>query len=734
MAAVVNLLWGTDMVGGNTTSPNRPVEYMCKHPFPSKHGPDPERLQTSYLAGLIDEFGPENVMFLAKSVQNENCPIRVHVNELMTIKENGRQKYNFHVKENIRGFEGKADVKNKVRVWTFCGAKGCEADCVVVFGLDVMDFSGPIPSLNQVCVALSRARKLLIPIHGKTSTSMTDLDGENIKKDVAFNYFPVLGDVDFGTRELSHTVRCNGRGISLKVPPCTGNTASEKAEVLAARSKLTAHALARMKQLNIISGDLPDEWNSRISSNVARSVVYSATEFSYFSASEVGNFLKFGEWAPEGRVDAGHRLEYTMNVQFERTKEDVSALYGEAVNLMLQWKRNGYCPNVETVVNGGVLWFHEFAIYSQVYLEEMITQKRYEALTVSQMELLSDEYKSKGGKDQFGEQKLTGKDIVSFVNSRLRIRKKRIIETLAEDGTLVQKTIYFPVLAKFTREDDKLMRLFLRDVEKAYDSSNKTMADWVYLSNAIMGFGGYHEKWQQVGTERDSYSGWVESTVLQEALNRLQELMKNTGSQSGKEGSEADDYSKSVFERPMQFDFPTEIEITNETKSHMVVGVNGICDWVGEGLVSPNGKAVDLLEIKFVNELCDEHRLQVLVYCALLALEKNAPCSGMLFNARTCETEVVTIEANRAAEFLPGISQFKCDGTKKTFIAPEPVDDDIDDMTMLMECDRAVMERLHTKKRALSPEVVVLDYEPVTNDAMKMSSQEVAMVIPTVLE
>mmetsp|Transcript_20710 Transcript_20710/g.51060 ORF Transcript_20710/g.51060 Transcript_20710/m.51060 type:complete len:109 (-) Transcript_20710:72-398(-) len=101
-------------------------------------------------------------MFLAKSLQNPNSPIRVHVNELTKIEEHGQQKYKFHFMEKSPAFEGRADFENKVRVWTYCGVKGCEADCVVVFGLEVPDLSATIASLNQFCVALSRARKRLI--------------------------------------------------------------------------------------------------------------------------------------------------------------------------------------------------------------------------------------------------------------------------------------------------------------------------------------------------------------------------------------------------------------------------------------------------------------------------------------------------------------------------------------------------------------------------------------------
>lgn len=168
IATFCNVFWGTTMTGGNTQSPNIPVEYYIKYPYPDTRNLDnPEKLSTRFLANIIDEHGPENVLFLAQSVKSERLPVRVHVNDLMKISDpkTGEQKYNFHIKESVRGFEGKADLKNKVRVWTFCGSKGCEADVVIVFGFDI--FFGRPHGLNQVGVALSRAKKRLLVMHGK---------------------------------------------------------------------------------------------------------------------------------------------------------------------------------------------------------------------------------------------------------------------------------------------------------------------------------------------------------------------------------------------------------------------------------------------------------------------------------------------------------------------------------------------------------------------------------------
>jgi hypothetical protein len=50
---------------------------MCHHTC--------EHVTTTALAELLDAYGGENVMFLAKSVLNLRSPIRVHVNLLAKV-------------------------------------------------------------------------------------------------------------------------------------------------------------------------------------------------------------------------------------------------------------------------------------------------------------------------------------------------------------------------------------------------------------------------------------------------------------------------------------------------------------------------------------------------------------------------------------------------------------------------------------------------------------------------
>ena len=226
-----------------------------------------------------------------------------------------------------------------------------------------------------------------------------------------------------------------------------------------------------------------------------------------------------------------------------------------------------------------------------------------------------------------------------------------------------------------------------------------------------MAFSNYHEKFRQIGTDPNSYESWVDSTALLVGLERLRNLMKLVCPSSSKDGidrggvhSSKDCKSNGVglgaldgtcaFERELSIEFPKNNWITEQNNGTTVVGVTGICDWVGEELkcIKKEGQGyaqdVNLLEIKFVHHLSNVHRLQVLVYSALYVLEVNGMgkhdcdknednsndekdhqakrkiecCKGMLYNARTGETEICSMQASDAMDFLLDICQFKYNG------------------------------------------------------------------------
>lgn len=525
------------MIGGNTASPNIPVEYLIKYPYPSNRGgnDDPEKLNTSFLAKIIDQHGPENVIFLGKSLKSDKMPIRVHVNELMNIKDHftGERKYNFHIKESVRGFEGVADLKNKVRVWTFCGSKGCEADVVIVFGFDV--FNGRPHSLNQIGVALSRAKKRLIIIHGQKKDRLKG--GDRL---VALPYYPVLGDSIEGMKQ--HTIKHSGRQdnseeeeiITIDVPfieqqggggsggggsgSGTGNSSIQ--DVFEKRSELTRETLNQFVKSGVISIDcgtsrsdnpsLPCASSSGIAQKESLEV-YVASDFNYFSASAETKYLRqYGvKWTTTndifhvaaaddmhgsglggvGRLGVndndddiiGRRIPYKTDVQFTTTKEDVSALYGEAVTYMLQWELCKFVPNIETIVSNGLLRLLSFGLYGEKKIRKMLSDMGCEPLTSKDDETLTKEFTTT--------KQIKGQDLIRFMNNRMNIKKKRQSKTtVTSDGNDSgdkgdANWIIFPVKAVEQKKDDDDNQLndFLPEIRTVYDLHVKKPFQWIYL-------------------------------------------------------------------------------------------------------------------------------------------------------------------------------------------------------------------------------------------------------------
>lgn len=164
----VNEVWCTDIVAGNTRSPNLPVEYWHVNLF------DTETLGKR-IQRVFNQEEAWNVYLLCQSTKkgaNSQTPIEKLINHLGQVKdENGDHRFNFHVVDNEDGDKCVTveALKNKTRVWTFCASKGTAAPVVIVFGFHAYDREKAQSQINQMGVALSRSSKRLIVIHGKSS-------------------------------------------------------------------------------------------------------------------------------------------------------------------------------------------------------------------------------------------------------------------------------------------------------------------------------------------------------------------------------------------------------------------------------------------------------------------------------------------------------------------------------------------------------------------------------------
>mmetsp|Transcript_9936 Transcript_9936/g.26056 ORF Transcript_9936/g.26056 Transcript_9936/m.26056 type:complete len:195 (+) Transcript_9936:179-763(+) len=135
-----------------------------------------------------------------------------------------------------------------------------------------------------------------------------------------------------------------------------------------------------------------------------------------------------GTWVAETPVV--DRLAHNLNVQFQSTTEDVSALYGEAVTLGLQWDRDGFCPNLETLISG-VLVFNENVRYKMEDILSAISNLDCEPLSSHQEELIDQEYMNQAS--------LRGEDLVKYVkstglkfNEKLRYKREEFLSIFCQ--------------------------------------------------------------------------------------------------------------------------------------------------------------------------------------------------------------------------------------------------------------------------------------------------------------
>lgn len=168
VARFVNEVWCTDIVAGNTSSPNFPVEYWHLEGYANC-------TLVKRILKVFDEEGAESVLMLSQSTRKgvkAATPLELVINDLLQLKdEDGLRRFNFHMIEDENGEKCVTVeiLKNKTRVWTYCTSKGTEATAVIVFGFYAYNLEVAQQQINQMGVALSRCSKRLIVIHGKST-------------------------------------------------------------------------------------------------------------------------------------------------------------------------------------------------------------------------------------------------------------------------------------------------------------------------------------------------------------------------------------------------------------------------------------------------------------------------------------------------------------------------------------------------------------------------------------
>jgi len=231
--------------------------------------------------------------------------------------------------------------------------------------------------------------------------------------------------------------------------------------------------------------------------------------------------------------------------------------------------------------------------------------------------------------------KLQGRDLIKLVNEALQVRKT--VKT--SSGELIQVGVRAIDEATF----DKDIAPYIEQLKRVYAKPVKEPFEWLYIANVVIAFQAFHEKLKQIGTDVAAYAAWVDAAACEEGLARLQQVVPRAADQS-------------TFEHQMLFSFDG---IGTPGKPSVVVGVGGIVDWKG---VESGGHKPFVIELKFVGELDNSHKLQTLVYVALFARETEEDAKGLLFNARTGELWRVQISREQAERFLLDIARAKHSG------------------------------------------------------------------------
>ncbi|KAJ1617211.1 hypothetical protein T492DRAFT_894102 [Pavlovales sp. CCMP2436] len=136
-----------------------------------------------------------------------------------------------------------------------------------------------------------------------------------------------------------------------------------------------------------------------------------------------------------------------------------------------------------------------------------------------------------------------------------------------------------------------------------------TAAAWLYMAASRKAFIGYRNRFQHMGTTVGSYE-WRADELFEETL-RVYELVVPPGG---------------VFEYALSY-VPADAKMMK---------LSGRADWIDD--VSGT-----LVELKFCSALSEEHRLQTLIYGAMLAAQLGRDVKAVLFNARTGSREVYTV-------------------------------------------------------------------------------------------
>lgn len=533
-AKFVNMIWGTNLIAGNTKDKNLPVEYRVMNPY----GKD----VTDFLKEILDTHKPEEVLLQShtntKSSEGKERPLGKHLNRLMAIKYDGKQKYFFYLKDTSA--DGKSSIRNKIRVFTFCSSKGLTVKTTIIFGFN--SYQGRAAPLNQMGVALSRAKSRLILIH------LIDY-----KTNLPNPYYPGLN-----SKVLQNLVEAGVVIAPDGIPHDTPNEAKEKSPIPLTVTSMTHQSAKTLKFL--------------------------------LSHCTVDTFCN------------GHKpydlvTKKMFSVGLLDTEEEFSSVYGCAIPFAVEHIRKNKISNVEQIINNITLSKVQKYTYARL-VDELLDNVD---LPDNELEYIQNIYITH--KNRTNREWMHGSEAISFLQNSQGIHLK----SLTNFGILDKESFLtvFPV--------DEYAR-----ITRLYQKNDKDEKDYMILANAFLAYAGTHETFLQMGQD---YSFTDKEIFLKGCHFFLEHLPCDC-----------------EFEQLEYYDYNPHIKNANGCFDKIVGKIDAI---------SKDKKNV--YELKFTNAINDEHKLQTMLYCAIVCLKYDLPyCDGTILNGKTSEILHVKIYKDAA--------------------------------------------------------------------------------------
>ena len=322
LAKFVNTMWGTDIVGANS-GPNQPIEYWHLDLYREA------RKVCERVQNVLDSNPASDVLILLScnvDVDDRRHPVKDMINELSTQRDtHGRLRYTFHMNTDLSSHY------NKTRVWTFHSSKGCTSPIVIVFGFDA--YRSRQPTLNPLCVGLSRASRHLIVVHSKSWD-------KNTKRPKAAPYVHPLNRPRLAAL------------VNEGVVVCPDGIPADETTPLELESKILS----------------PTEATRHVDCTTARRLL---DEYTVVKLT----------------VPPAHTLHFTTSrtchTSSHTTEEDNSPVFGKAVPFAVEYARNGIITEVEAMFNPVHLGSKSTRLTLQTTLNELSAQ----GITLSRIEV-----------------------------------------------------------------------------------------------------------------------------------------------------------------------------------------------------------------------------------------------------------------------------------------------------------------------------------------------------------